>query len=58
MSNFDILFKALEQLCGQSVVCMHEEAKGYAFKVAIDGFRKAGKWYTVDRDFLYDFAGI
>ena len=58
MTTSDKLFVALEKLCGQSVVCMHEEATKYAFKVAVDGFRKAGEWHTIDSDFLNEMAGV
>ena len=58
MSDFDKLFTALERLCGQHVECMHDEATKYAFKVARVGFRKAGEWHTIDREFLREMAGV
>lgn len=58
MTASDKIFVALERLCGQFVECMHDEAKVYAFKVSYDGFRKAGVWYTIDRDFLHEMAGV
>lgn len=58
MTTSDKLFKALERLCGQAVLRMHDEAKVYAFQVVCDGFRKAGEWHTIDRDFLHEMAGV
>lgn len=58
MTTSDKLFVALERLCGQHVECMHDEATKYAFKVVADGFREAGVWHTIDRDFLHEIAGV
>ena len=58
MTKQDKLWKSLERLTRQAIVCMHEETTHYAFKVAFDGPRKAGEWHTIDRYYLHDFAGI
>mgnify|MGYP003609791657 CR=1 FL=1 len=52
MSNFDKIFLALCKLSSSTLVCLHEEAKGYAFKTF------SGEWRTVSFDFGNSIAGL
>ncbi|MCK5612944.1 hypothetical protein KAR91_64315 [Candidatus Pacearchaeota archaeon] len=47
------IFRAIERISGKTIVCFHDEANRYAFKVW-----STGEWMTIDRDFVHDFAGI
>lgn len=53
MTTSDKIFRAIERITGKHIICFHDEAKGYAFKVW-----STGEWMTLDRDFVHDFAGI
>lgn len=52
MKNQDKLFKAIEKISGQHIVCFHEEAKNYAFKTF------QGEWKIIDKNLVHDFADI
>ena len=52
MTTFDKIFRAIERITGQHIVCFHDKANRYAFKTF------QGEWKTIDRDFVHDFAGI
>jgi hypothetical protein len=53
MLDSDKIFRAIERICGKSIVCFHDEANCYAFKVWA-----TGEWMTVNRGLVHDFAGI
>jgi len=52
MSNYDKVFTALSKLSSSTLVMLHEEVKGYAFKTF------QGDWKTVRFDFANSLAGI
>lgn len=47
----DQIFKSIETLTGQHIVCFHEEANNYAYKIW-----STGQWCTVNKDFLNGIA--
>jgi hypothetical protein len=58
MKNTGKIFRMIEKLAGQQIVCFHDESNNYAFKVLSDhphGLRKAGEWHTINHDFLHGF---
>lgn len=50
----DQIFKAIEGFTGRMIVCFHDEAKVYVFKLVNPLFEKV--WHTLDKCLVDDFA--
>lgn len=50
----DQIFKAIEGFTGRMIVCFHDEANVYAFKLVTPLFGKV--WHTLDKSLVDDIA--
>lgn len=58
MTEQESIFRAIESFTGLQIVCFHDEATRYAFKIACDHGQlyRAGEWATLDKNIIDDVA--
>ena len=52
MTNYDKIFKAIENKIHSNICLLHDESKGYAFKTL------KNEWFVIPFDFCNDAAGL
>lgn len=52
--DYDKIFKAIESIIGQQIVCFHKEANSYAFKLVNPLFRQY--WHRLSSGIVEDCA--